>query len=606
MTEQGQRRVLGGRYELDEVLGYGGMAEVYHGHDVRLGREVAVKVLRNDLSRDPTFQARFRREAQAAASLNHPSIVSVYDTGQEAEGSPSLPYIVMEYVEGRTLREVLHEGGGRLTPDRALEIVAEVCGALEYSHGVGIVHRDIKPGNVMLTPAGRVKVMDFGIARAMADASSTMTQTAAVMGTAQYLSPEQAQGEPVDARSDVYSTGCLLYELLTGVPPFRGDSVVALAYQHVREDPRPPSDLDPDLSPDIDAVVLKALAKNPGNRYENAGEMRADLLRAASGERVHATPVLREDPALATRRTRLAAPVPAGDGRRRPPLALLLAGLLLLALLAGAFLLARDLLGTTRVVVPTVTGLPVAEARQKLEGARLKLGPQQPRTSNATAGTILEQSPRAQQKASENSSVDVVVSSGPTTVTVPSDLHGKSLAVAETELKALGLVARTIPLLNSGVLPGQVDTIDPAAGTPLPVGSFVTLGVAASATPTPTTTPTPPTPTQTFTAPAAPTPTPAPAPATTTTGTGTAPAPAPTPPAPVPVPVPVPKPVPVPVPVPKPVPVPVPVPVPTRVPKPTPSPSTQPSAQSSTPVTLPSPAPVVPTPTSPGIALPTP
>ena len=229
---------IGGRYEVGELLGRGGMAEVRKGTDVRLGRTVAIKRLRTDLASDTTFQARFRREAQSAASLNHPAIVSVYDTGEEmsTDGSNvAQPYIVMEYVAGRTLRDILREGR-KILPERALEITSGVLAALDYSHRAGIIHRDIKPGNVMLTPSGDVKVMDFGIARAISDASSAMTQTAAVVGTAQYLSPEQARGEPVDSRSDVYSAGCLVYELLTGRPPFTGDSTVSIAYQHVRED----------------------------------------------------------------------------------------------------------------------------------------------------------------------------------------------------------------------------------------------------------------------------------------------------------------------------------------------------------------------------------
>ncbi|QKW20789.1 Stk1 family PASTA domain-containing Ser/Thr kinase [Kitasatospora sp. NA04385] len=280
-------RRLGGRYELGGVLGRGGMAEVYLGHDTRLGRTVAVKTLRTDMARDPSFQARFRREAQSAASLNHPAIVAVYDTGEDYIDGISIPYIVMEYVEGSTLRELLHTGR-RLLPERALEMTIGILQALEYSHRAGIVHRDIKPANVMLTRQGNVKVMDFGIARAMGDAGMTMTQTSAVIGTAQYLSPEQAKGETVDARSDLYSTGCLLYELLTVRPPFVGDSPVAVAYQHVREEAAPPSSYDPEVRPEIDAIVLKALAKERDYRYQSADEMRDDIERFLDGLPVNA------------------------------------------------------------------------------------------------------------------------------------------------------------------------------------------------------------------------------------------------------------------------------------------------------------------------------
>ena len=277
-----QPRLLGGRYELDGIVGRGGMAEVYRARDIRLDRIVAVKTLREDLARDQTFQARFRREAQSAASLNHPSIVAVYDTGEDDTGGSHIPYIVMEYVDGRTLRDLLREDR-RLLPERALEITDGVLRALDYSHRNGIVHRDIKPGNVMLTRDGKVKVMDFGIARAVSDAQATMTQTAQVIGTAQYLSPEQARGERVDARSDLYSTGCLLYELLTGRPPFLGDSPVAIAYQHVRENPVPPSRVDPEVPQWADAIVLRAMAKDPRDRYQSAAEMRQDIQRALQG-----------------------------------------------------------------------------------------------------------------------------------------------------------------------------------------------------------------------------------------------------------------------------------------------------------------------------------
>ena len=277
-----QPRLLGGRYELDGIVGRGGMAEVFRARDIRLDRIVAVKTLREDLARDATFQARFRREAQSAASLNHPSIVAVYDTGEDMSEPAHVPYIVMEYVDGRTLRDLLRDDR-RLLPERALEITDGVLRALDYSHRNGIVHRDIKPGNVMLTRTGEVKVMDFGIARAVSDAQATMTQTAQVIGTAQYLSPEQARGERVDARSDLYSTGCLLYELLTGRPPFLGDSPVAIAYQHVRENPVPPSQLDPEIPAWADSIVLRAMAKDPADRYQSAADMRTDIQRALSG-----------------------------------------------------------------------------------------------------------------------------------------------------------------------------------------------------------------------------------------------------------------------------------------------------------------------------------
>ena len=287
MTERGT--LLGGRYELDQIIGRGGMAEVWRARDLRLVRDVAIKRLRIDLASDPTFQARFRREAQSAAGLNHPNIVAVYDTGEERDTKSDVmvPYIVMELVEGVTLREVLRDGR-KIVPARALEFTAGVLDALSYSHRAGIIHRDIKPANVMLTPAGTVKVMDFGIARAVADTSATMTQTAAVIGTAQYLSPEQARGEKVDQRSDLYSVGCLLYELLCSEPPFKGDSPVSVAYQHVRETPVPPSQRDPEVTPPMDAITLKALAKSPNDRYQDAREFREDILRALNGQPVMA------------------------------------------------------------------------------------------------------------------------------------------------------------------------------------------------------------------------------------------------------------------------------------------------------------------------------
>ena len=269
---------LSDRYELGEILGFGGMSEVHLARDLRLHRDVAIKVLRADLARDPSFYLRFRREAQNAAALNHPAIVAVYDTGEAETATGPLPYIVMEYVDGVTLRDIVHTEGP-MPSKRAIEVIADACQALNFSHQHGIIHRDVKPANIMISKTGAVKVMDFGIARALADANS-VTQTAAVIGTAQYLSPEQARGEKVDARSDVYSLGCVLYEILTGEPPFTGDSPVAVAYQHVREDPVPPSQRHNDISPELDAVVLKALAKNPG---QSLPVRRGDARRPGAG-----------------------------------------------------------------------------------------------------------------------------------------------------------------------------------------------------------------------------------------------------------------------------------------------------------------------------------
>jgi len=278
-------QVLLDRYEVGPLLGAGGMAEVYEGRDRLLARRVAIKVLQSQYARDHSFLLRFKREAQAAASLSHPNVVGVYDTGSE-DGTH---FIVMEFVDGRTLKDVIRQEGP-LYPDRAAEICADVSAALMAAHARGLIHRDIKPANVMLTPDGKVKVMDFGIARATT--SETITQTAAVIGTAQYISPEQAQGQTVDYRSDLYSLGCCLYEMLTGTVPFTGATPVAIAYRHVREDPTPPRMLNPDVPPPLEAICLKAMAKLPDNRYQTAAELRADLERYRNGEPVLATPLL--------------------------------------------------------------------------------------------------------------------------------------------------------------------------------------------------------------------------------------------------------------------------------------------------------------------------
>ena len=480
--------LIGGRYELGEMLGRGGMAEVRKGTDTRLGRVVAVKRLRTDLASDATFQARFRREAQSSASLNHPAIVAVYDTGEEeATDGPhgetvAQPYIVMEYVAGRTLRDILREGR-KILPERALEITSGVLSALDYSHRAGIIHRDIKPGNVMLTPSGDVKVMDFGIARAISDASSTMTQTAAVVGTAQYLSPEQARGETVDSRSDVYSAGCLLYELLTGRPPFVGDSPVAVAYQHVREQPQPPSDHDQELPGAIDAIVMKSLAKRVEDRYQSAAAMRSDIERYLAGRPVHATP---PPPPPADEPTTVGAPVAAAaaaaqngedddDQRSRTGLIVLLV-LLLIGLIAAAAYLLPQLFESPpeQQRVPEVVGETEKQARTLIGDAGLAVGEVTYRTDpDARRNTVLEQDPNPDQYVDPGSKVDLVVSSGRPLEEVPyvigqprkqasATLDGEGFEVIQTERE-------------SDEPRGQVLETDPAPGASVPAGSTVTI-----------------------------------------------------------------------------------------------------------------------------------
>jgi eukaryotic-like serine/threonine-protein kinase len=475
-----EARLLGGRYELGEILGYGGMAEVHRGRDVRLGREVAIKMLRADLARDPGFQGRFRREAQSAASLNHPSIVAVYDTGEERADGEAAPYIVMEYVEGRTLREVL-ESEGRLLPHRALEITAEVCAALDQAHRAGIVHRDVKPGNVMLTPTGDVKVMDFGIARAVTGSGATMTQTAAVIGTAHYLSPEQARGEHVDARSDVYSTGCLLYELLTGGPPFSGDSAVAVAYQHVREEPTPPSRVEPDVTPAVDAIVLKSLAKNPANRYQTAGEMRSDIERALAGRPVEATPVLADDTAM------VIAPAATTVLLRQPPqrhggrtAAYTMLGLATIAVFLVALLVARSLLsgGSGEVNTPRLIGLSLQDAEATLAAKGLAVG----KVSSAydpkvPKGSVVDQDPTADILLKRGDTVDLVVSLGVHIVAVPT-VVGLNQDEAKSQLRAAGLKVGNVADRNSDAPAGQVLGTNPRGGSRVPEGTAVTLFVS--------------------------------------------------------------------------------------------------------------------------------
>jgi len=485
---------VGGRYELGELLGRGGMAEVRKGNDIRLGRVVAVKRLRTDLASDQTFQARFRREAQSAASLNHPAIVAVYDTGEElsTDGTDvAQPYIVMEYVAGRTLRDILREGR-KILPERALEITSGVLSALDYSHRAGIIHRDIKPGNVMLTPAGDVKVMDFGIARAISDASSTMTQTAAVVGTAQYLSPEQARGETVDSRSDVYSTGCLLYELLTGRPPFVGDSPVAVAYQHVREQPTPPSAHDEDLTPEIDAIVMKALAKRVEDRYQSAAAMKADIDRYLAGLPVQATPPPApvEDatsvlPAGAvpgmtntSSGTMTALPAAEEEGRKKWPWVVLGVVLLVLAVLAAVFIPRLMDNEPDTVTVPDVTGLSERAAKREIRQTEgIVLGDvERQNSTEVPAGEVISQNPEGGEAVPLETTVDLVVSAGPADVVVP-NLFGLTEDQARAAVDGAGLQIDVRRETNDADA-GTVFRSEPEAGTQVEFDSEVVVYVS--------------------------------------------------------------------------------------------------------------------------------
>ncbi len=515
MVDDGSR-ILANRYEVGELIGRGGMAEVHIGHDTRLGRTVAIKILRSDLARDPSFQNRFRREAQSAAALNHPAIVAVYDTGEdlvtEATGVIAhVPFIVMEYVEGHTVRDILRDGHA-VPIDEAVEITAGVLSALEYSHHAGIVHRDIKPANVMITPTGAVKVMDFGIARAVADSAATMTQTQAVIGTAQYLSPEQARGEQVDARSDLYSTGCLLFELLTGRPPFVGDSPVAVAYQHVREAPPVPSQIASDVPEALDRITLKALAKERDARYSTAAEFRADLEAVLRGGAVNApavgaalaavptgdaTQVMA--PAAAT--TQAMPPAVAGspwgstgvmtgttppedepEEKRKPWLMWTLIAVAVLAVAGIVWLLMSNnrTAEPETVAVPGVVGQSQEQAIQTLEAADLVPVPQQEPSDTVPSGQATRTDPAEGEDVEPGSDVNLFISTGPSEVTVP-DVTDRTEAEAVRLLEAEGLVVsdtRT-PVDHPTIARGRVVSTDPPANAPVDAGAEVTLSVSS-------------------------------------------------------------------------------------------------------------------------------
>ena len=489
--------VLNGRYELHRPLGRGGMADVFLARDQLLDRPVAVKVLFPEFATDPSFVERFRREATAAANLSHPHIVGVYDWG-EAGGTY---YIVMEYVDGRTLSEILRSEGP-LHPDRAADIGADVAAALGFAHRNGVVHRDVKPGNVLINQAGQVKVADFGIARAIShNADENLTQVGTVMGTATYFSPEQARGDVVDPRSDIYSLGCVLYESVVGRPPFTGDSPVAIAYQHVQEAPVPPRQLSSQLPPAMDAIILKCLAKNPANRYPSAEDLRADLRRFREGGRILAEPVMPPplDPTVGVTTV-----VPAATEDRptvvyydEPPdeekrtSGLFIAGLVaLLALLAVAVYFLAGALGlrttdttaVAQVEVPPVVGLPVADARQQLVDLKFKVSITEEANEDQPAGIVFDQTPKRGERVDEGSTVQLKVSAGAGAIPVP-NVTGSQIDRARALLEAEGFTVRTEDVVSEDAAVGEVVDQSPAANQDAKKGSEVVLSVSTGPAP---------------------------------------------------------------------------------------------------------------------------
>ncbi len=449
-------RLLGARYEVQELIGAGGMADVYRGYDNRLHRVVAIKILRADLARDPSLQSRFRREAQAAARLNHPNIVSVYDTGEEQQEWGTLPYIVMEYVEGTTIRELLRQD---VRPDyqESLRIVHSLLDALAYSHENGIVHRDIKPANIMVTAVGEIKVMDFGIARPLDDVTATVTHAWTVIGTAQYLSPEQARGEVADIRSDIYSAGCVLFELISGKPPFVGETPAAIAYHHVNSVVPQVQMPTSGITSALNTVLQHALTKDAELRYQSAALMRDDVDALRSGGQIVA---------------------PAQPKSRRGwwITGIVTAGVLILG--GGAVVLTGALsTSITTVVVSDLTGLTVDEARSSMPTLTFVI--QRAADPRTPKDRVITSNPPAGTKVSSGSKVTLIISDGPGETTVPASLIGKTLEGARQLLLEAGLViSRTNPV-DSEQPPGTVLAVRPTGGSSITAGSGVTLDIAS-------------------------------------------------------------------------------------------------------------------------------
>jgi serine/threonine-protein kinase len=482
-------RVFANRYELGDEIGRGGMADVYLAHDRLLDRRVAVKVLSPQFASDATNVERFRREAQAAAGLNHPHIVAVYDWGEEDGTS----FIVMEYVPGQTLRDVI-QSYGRLGAMDAARITAEIADALSFAHAHGVVHRDVKPGNVLITPQGQVKVTDFGIARA--ETSEPLTKTGAVLGTATYFSPEQAQGFALDGRSDVYALGVVLYEMLTGDAPFTASTPVSVAYKHVREKPTPPSSLVPDLPPAMDRIVLTAMAKDVDERYQSAQDLRADLLRFERGRPLVAAPVTAA--MTAPNSVRVAAPAAAAPlapepapvpRKKRSAVGPAIAIGIALALLVGliVFLLANSDFGdegksTPTADVPTVTGMPFAQAEAELTGVGFQVVREDVDQPDQVPDLVLGQDPESGRKFPKGGKIVLKVSSA--TIAMP-NVVGQSKAQAAQTLASRNLTASFVEE-DSDQAPGTVLRTDPAADAPvakLPTGGRPTVSVVVAREP---------------------------------------------------------------------------------------------------------------------------
>lgn len=491
--------MLSDRYEVGELIGRGGMASVYRGRDLTLGREVAIKILESDLAADATFRTRFRLEAQAASRMSHPTIVRVYDAGEDVETDAdgttrAVPYIVMELVSGQTLKEII--AAGPVSIDDAIHYTDGILEALEYSHRAGVVHRDIKPGNVMVTSAGQVKVMDFGIARAVSDSSSTVAETTQILGTAAYFSPEQAKGEPVDSRADVYSAGVVLYELLTGRPPFRGESPVAVAYQHVSETPVAPSEIVDTVPRSLDAVVLRALAKDPYQRYQDAGSFRASLDatrdgRTPSRKQVGAltSELYGANPRQAAETARSLRQLSTDTTMRRtqagPPAAWIWAGIAVIAvvLISVLFWVLNNRPGTTMPdnarVVPDVVTMTWDRANELMFEQDLDTERFDESNDQIAEGNVIRTDPAAGTTVAPGQLVKVYVSTGQKMSTVPT-LAGLSTDAATTALTSAGLTLGAVTTRNDPDLTaGTVISADPAEGSEIAVGSAVNLVVAS-------------------------------------------------------------------------------------------------------------------------------